>query len=249
MGWTSSDRAWRKWGKIDPYFAVLTKPEYRAQEIDRHRQAFFEEGEDYIEALLTRIGHICPQMQRGRALDFGCGVGRLTLPLARRFDEAVGVDISPAMLEEAEANARAAGLANARFALSDDSLSRAEGLFDLVQTYIVLQHIPVARGLAYIERLLDLVRPGGVAALHFTIDRGTGALRDSLNWAQRNLPLVNNLANLARGRRFAEPLMQMNEYPLASVLALFERHGIPDALVSLDRQQGILAAVVIGRKP
>jgi len=37
----------------------------------------------------------------GRALDFGCGLGRLTQPLAERFDEAVGVDIAASMIEGA----------------------------------------------------------------------------------------------------------------------------------------------------
>ncbi|MGW0523309.1 class I SAM-dependent methyltransferase [Crossiella sp. NPDC003009] len=38
----------------------------------------------------------------GRLLDIGCGPGSLTLPLARLFQEAVGVDADPDMITEAE---------------------------------------------------------------------------------------------------------------------------------------------------
>ena len=39
--------------------------------------------------------------RRDRALDFGCGVGRLTRALGTRFESALGVDISAGMIEQA----------------------------------------------------------------------------------------------------------------------------------------------------
>lgn len=45
------------------------------------------------------LGH---PRERGVALDFGCGVGRLTRALAAFFDRATGVDISSSMIEEAK---------------------------------------------------------------------------------------------------------------------------------------------------
>jgi len=80
----------------------------------------------------------------------------------------VGVDISPSMLAEARRNCDARGIGNVVLELSDDRLSRVRGDFDLVHSAIVLQHIEVARGRQIFRSLVELVRPGGIAALHLT---------------------------------------------------------------------------------
>lgn len=244
----SSDRAWIELGDKDPYFGVLTDRKFRADEIEANREDFFESGGNYVSETLALIDRHCGPVDYGRALDFGCGVGRLTLPLARRFREAVGIDVSPGMIREAVANAAAAEVGNAVFQLTDDELGGVEGQFNFINTYIVLQHIPVRRGLAIIERLAGLLAPGGVASLHFTVDRQQGRVRDALYWAQTRLPVVHKAANLLRRRRIGEPLMQMNEYPLPTVLELLHRHGIRAPAVLLDRQDEILAVRLMGRK-
>jgi SAM-dependent methyltransferase len=48
--------------------------------------------------------------QGGRVLDIGCGVGRVSLPLAEMGFEVVGVDISPAMISAARELAEGEGL-------------------------------------------------------------------------------------------------------------------------------------------
>ena len=106
--------------------------------------------------------------QPRRVLDFGCGVGRLVLPLSRLCEEVVGVDVAEAMLSEAAANCRQAGATNVRLIRGDDRLSGVTGPFDFIHSFIVFQHVPVQRGLVLLERLLDLLAPDGVGALHFT---------------------------------------------------------------------------------
>ena len=129
----STDAAWRKWGEIDPYYAVLSESRFRATNLADSRPAFFESGRSYIaerlDGFAARYG---PDLERRRALDFGCGVGRLALAMAPLFSEVVGLDISEAMLVHARDNAAAAAIDNATFALSDDLLSHAGGTFDLV---------------------------------------------------------------------------------------------------------------------
>src|SRR5215471_12281436 len=105
--------AWRTLGATDPYFAVLTDPRFR--EADRPgpaRDALFQSGEDDISRLFERIALEYPDCAARRALDFGCGVGRLLLPLARRVPEVIGADVSTAMLAEAQQNAAQARLGN-----------------------------------------------------------------------------------------------------------------------------------------
>src|SRR5260370_36452354 len=50
---------------------------------------------DYISGLGVRLNF------SGTCLDFGCGVGRLTQALAKRFRHCTGVDISSVMIEKA----------------------------------------------------------------------------------------------------------------------------------------------------
>ncbi len=201
---------------------MLADPRFRMASIETSRDAFFELGRLAIEAQLAAAEHYFGLFERRRALDFGCGVGRLTLPLAAHFGEAVGLDIAPAMLAEARRNADAREIGNLYLALSDDDLSAAAGPFDFVISSLVLQHIPVRRGLPIIGRLLDRVAPGGVASLQFCIDRQDDAASRLRYWAQCHVPGVHGLFNIMRGRPWNEPFMQMNAYPLDAVLALAE---------------------------
>ena len=81
-----------------------------------------------------------PQEHR-RALDFGCGVGRLTQALADYVDHAVGVDIAPSMIELARRHNTHGS--RCEYIVNDtDHLSRfADQIFDVVYTGRVLQHI------------------------------------------------------------------------------------------------------------
>ncbi len=117
---SNTDRNWCTWAEQDPYYAVLTDPKFRGDAINENRAAFFESGQAFVRHWLHYIEHHFGPLQRERALDFGCGVGRLTIPLADHFGVVVGLDIAPAMLEEARRNS--AGT-NTEYLLSDDSLS------------------------------------------------------------------------------------------------------------------------------
>ena len=97
------------------------------------------------------------------ALDFGCGVGRLLIPLARRSRVAVGVDASAAMVDECRQNAARFGISNT--ACPPERRDFA-GQVGFVCSFLVRQHIPPARGMGIIGRLRDLLCPGGLGALH-----------------------------------------------------------------------------------
>lgn len=227
-----TDRAWRRWGEVDPYFAVLSDRRYRADQLAANRTAFFETGDAYV---VDRLAHAQEQFgftARGRALDFGCGVGRLTLPLADRFEAVTGLDVAPAMLEEARFNA--AGRSNIDFVLSDDRLANAPGRYDLVISLMVLQHIPVERGMRILAMLLDRVMPGGVASLHVCTNRGDTPRQRFNYWAQRRVPGVRSFFNLWHGRPWAEPLMEMNAYPLDAIVALGREKGFGEPLIQFD---------------
>ena len=107
-----------------------------------------------------RLGH--PQ-QRERALDFGCGLGRITRALAQHFDEAVGVDISEDMVRRAqELNADVPG-ASFVVNVAGDLARFDDAAFDLVFSSIVLQHVPDRSAIErYVAEFCRVVRPGGL---------------------------------------------------------------------------------------
>jgi 2-polyprenyl-3-methyl-5-hydroxy-6-metoxy-1,4-benzoquinol methylase len=97
-----SDQDWERLARTDPYFAVLTEPQYCGKPSEIERAEFFRTGEAHVAEVLSIIrSRLHPTFAPARALDFGCGVGRVLIPLAARCREVTGVDVSPAMLEGA----------------------------------------------------------------------------------------------------------------------------------------------------
>jgi SAM-dependent methyltransferase len=118
-------------------------------------------GEEEIASVLAEAERVGAMPQLGRALDFGCGAGRLTRALGRRFGEAVGVDISEAMVRLAEK--LNADVPSCRFEVNDtpDLARFDDGVFDFAYSALVLQHQP-SRAVAerYVGELLRVTRGG-----------------------------------------------------------------------------------------
>jgi SAM-dependent methyltransferase len=157
---TKSD--WTALGTKDPLWAVLTAPDRRHGKWDA--ETFLATGRSEVREALARLPALGLHPGRERALDFGCGAGRLTLALADEVDEVVGVDISAPMLATAREFERAhPHRARCTFVESDaPDLGRfPDADFDIVFSSLVLQHLPppVARG--YLAEMIRVLRPGG----------------------------------------------------------------------------------------
>jgi 2-polyprenyl-3-methyl-5-hydroxy-6-metoxy-1,4-benzoquinol methylase len=153
--------AFEEFGREDPMFAALSRSECRGGKWDADE--FFENGRAEIAAVLAYVDRLGVPLARGRALDFGCGIGRLTQALGDHFAEVVGVDIASSMLEAARAynrhGERAQYLLNTR---SDLQLLQSD-YFDFVYSNKVLQHIPPDAQAAYVHEFVRVLRPNGVA--------------------------------------------------------------------------------------
>jgi len=136
LGNSDTDQTWEYFGKHDPYFGVLVEDEFkRANLTSSSKERFFQTGFDQIEAVFEMVrDHVDASFCPRSALDFGCGVGRLVVPLARQSATVLGVDISDSMLEEARLNCEAYGISNAYFAKADDNLSLVSKKFDLIHS-------------------------------------------------------------------------------------------------------------------
>jgi SAM-dependent methyltransferase len=223
-----TDKTWKYYGETDPYYGVLTQPDFKSERLtDEGREQFFSSGRRYIDLVLQIVrDHLDPSFKPTRALDFGCGVGRLALPLSEVCESVVGVDVSQAMLSEARANAARLS-SKATFVESDDGLTHVEGTFDFLNSLIVFQHIPPERGEVIVSQLIGRLRQGGVGALQFTygFESGVARSRELLVQAYKSVPYLWNARNLAKGRPFQEPLMQMNQYNLNRLMRLLQEGG------------------------
>ncbi|HEV7484651.1 MAG TPA: class I SAM-dependent methyltransferase [Thermoanaerobaculia bacterium] len=162
---TPSD--WEELARREPYFPVLTNEGVR-------EEAFLETGDADIALLLPAIAAMLGrEVPLTSVLDFGCGAGRLTIPLAWRAVHVVGADIAPSVLEHARKNALDAGVSNVTFV----EIGEVEGRFDFICSLLVFQHIRPAEGYKLIRSLLRLLNPRGVAVLQVPLEPSGGGLR------------------------------------------------------------------------
>jgi len=117
-----------------------------------------------LEATLRRV----PAREHAawRALEIGCGPGRLMRPMSRHFAEIHGVDVSDEMVALAQEKLR--DVPNAFPHLGDGSrlsMFQDESI-DFVYSYAVFQHIPSRDVvLEYLREIQRVLKPGGWARL------------------------------------------------------------------------------------
>lgn len=237
---------WEELAQRDPFYAVLTREEFRGIGTGSPEgAAFLETGEREISELLDTVAALLSRRPAlHTALDFGCGVGRLTLPLARRSDVAIACDVAPTMLEHTQANARLAGLENIRPLLTSQLDEVPPGSIDFICSFLVFQHVPPAVGYALIRTLTRLLAPSGVGALHVTFRRPGGVLRRFARSLRARSRLLHRLAGILRREDTRLPYMQMNAYDESVVLRNLEADGARVA-GTLATQHGDTAGAVL----
>jgi ubiquinone/menaquinone biosynthesis C-methylase UbiE len=221
-------KQWELYGAVDPYYGVLSAPDHHGAGLDEAtRERFFATGRRHVADLITAIeAYTGEDFQLRRALDYGCGVGRLALPLAERCEHVYGVDVSPSMLREANRNATRMNRGNVEW-VAADRLPELHGRYDLAHSFLVFQHIPVREGERIFSTLVRGLRPGGVGVIHVTL-RPSHPLAGVFHWTMKSVPLAYNLFNLTRRRSWSYPHMQMNPYSLNRLGGLLAAAGITE---------------------
>lgn len=245
----NTDREWERFGATDPYYGVMTDEKYRKGNLTpRARETFFKSGEEHIAKVMGSIRrHIDSTYAPRKALDFGCGVGRLVIPLAKLAEHVVGVDISESMINEAKRNCESVSVRNVMFLRSDDNLSQLNERYDLIHSYIVFQHLPVHRGEAIFKRLLQRLENGGVCVVHFTYAKRS-RIAIAISWVKSHIPTAKNFINLIRGRPFFAPQMAMYSYDLNRLLFLVQQQQIRDFYAEYTDHGGELGILLYFRK-
>src|SRR5206468_3341129 len=121
----STDKDWQRLGQLDPYWAVISDARYRHDNLsDEHLAAFLKTGEDHVDEIWRICRHAFGErFAPRRVLDFGCGVGRVALPLARRAESIVAADVADSMLSVARALLERNRATNVRLVRCDETLS------------------------------------------------------------------------------------------------------------------------------
>jgi SAM-dependent methyltransferase len=160
---------WNDLAKEDALWAIHTAPDRRFGKWDA--DAFFATGEEDVAEFIASVERLERPAQRKAALDFGCGVGRLTRALGKHFESVVGVDISTVMIDKAKefnvAHPQCSFIVN-----TEDHLGVFEDQsFDFIGTKWVLHHLP-ERSLAenYIREFIRILRPGGLLIFQMRVN-------------------------------------------------------------------------------
>src|SRR5215510_5242873 len=154
------ERVWHNLGRRDPFRAALTDTD--KQHGGWSRDEFFRTGIVEIDAILETASRNGWTVRRGRALDFGCGAGRLTQALAARFDRVDGVDISRSMITRARRENRHGDRCRYLHNAVPDLSVYPDATFDFIYSVLTLQHIPSEHTQKYIAEFVRLLAPQGM---------------------------------------------------------------------------------------
>jgi cyclopropane fatty-acyl-phospholipid synthase-like methyltransferase len=158
---------WETFAQQDPYHYILTS----LQSSDTGE--FWQSGERTIQReflALLELHEVPPLV----CLELGCGIGRLAIPLARRFQQAIGVDLSESMIRRAASYARDNGVENVRYTSitgPEDLAHKFQthaGQCDFIYSLLVFQHIPEFSTIdGYLHVIRTLLHHRGLAYLQF----------------------------------------------------------------------------------
>ncbi len=242
-----TDRDWERLAQADPFWAVASGDQFHRENLNEDVQReFFASGERYIASVFDLVrAHLDPTFAPATALDFGCGLGRLTIPLARRVTAVTGVDVAETMLRQARRWLDHFQIANVELCQGDDSLSNVRGPFDLIHSYIVFQHIAPRRGEVIVRRMLERMKDGSVGVLHFLYGLARNPLHTT--WRERLFRVKERIWLMYRSL-LGKPAMQMNEYHLNPLFRILQEAGIRRFHVELSDHGGAYGAVLYFQK-
>jgi 2-polyprenyl-3-methyl-5-hydroxy-6-metoxy-1,4-benzoquinol methylase len=154
---------WRSLGETEPYWSVLTDEAFRSSNMDPRRiEGFYETGvgsAQLIDIFESRTNTVIP---KGICFELGCGVGRITHVLAKKFDSVIAADISPGNLAICRDHISKKNINNVETVLiqSPSDISTTKD-FDFFFSLIVLQHNPPPIQKKLLDFSLSRIRSGG----------------------------------------------------------------------------------------
>ncbi len=130
---------------------------------DQDEAAFLATAADVLRLLERELKRLPVEAAGRRALEIGCGPGRLMKPMSRYFAEIHGIDVSDEMIRLARERLRDIPHAHVQAVESAHLAQFADESFDFIYSYAVFQHIPSRDVvLEYMRETRRLLKPGGI---------------------------------------------------------------------------------------
>lgn len=252
--YSAPDPRWEAFVEREPHFAVLTDPKFlRANLTADTEREFFNSGETLVDYMFRLIQErLAPDFAPTSILEYGCGIGRLAIPLARRAARrggtVVAVDRSPVMLDFARREAERHRIDNIHFATPTEF--RADNRnFDFACCYLVLQRIREDAGLKLFCDLLARLVPGGIAVFLVPYRSKVAPTVRVLRSLRELIPFVNSLVNVLRRKPATDPFIASHIYDLSRVIGVIQDQLVGTMNVVLEPQEGLNAALLFVEKP
>jgi len=249
MSLKADRREWDDLAQEDGMWAVHSDPQRRGSWTP---EDFYATGEHEIARAMQALAEHDLAPATGRALDFGCGLGRLTRALAGRFDDVVGVDASRTMVDDA--TRLNADLDNCRFVLNErpDLSQLPSESFDFVLSFITLQHVSSRAAIrTYIREFARVAAPGGIVVFQLPTKIGWQIRLHPLRLLNRALRALPRPPRWAL-RRVMGYSMRLVGLPEAEVRGILASAGAPVAMALPDDRTGSEAApslTYVARRP
>jgi 2-polyprenyl-3-methyl-5-hydroxy-6-metoxy-1,4-benzoquinol methylase len=160
MSTSTQQLYWEELAEIDPYWAILADPKYRYGKWNI--EDLFHSGEQQVLQTINWADMHGYPAAREIALDFGCGVGRLTRALAGHFREVHGFDFSKIMVTRAkELNAT---YPNCHFDfVQNGPQDFHSNHYDFIYCVLVLQHLPARETIRdYLREFIRAIKANGL---------------------------------------------------------------------------------------
>ncbi len=234
MSLENTEKNWQQLAQKDPLWAVLSWDSKRNHRWDSAE--FFKTGSGEILSVMDYLRQLGLSINNSRALDFGCGVGRLTQGLSQYFDEVVGVDVASAMIKKAqELNYEP----NCLFVINTEADLKIfpDNYFSFIYSRLTFQHIEPKYTIGYIKEFIRTLEPGGVAlfvqphkkSISIKLLRGLSIkqlLRVLMPWRLQNI--FRNKA----GKLFNHPVMELHSISREGVIK--ELSGLSVEIINID---------------
>jgi SAM-dependent methyltransferase len=163
--WDHISSVWSKFGSTDPYWSVLTDERFRSKNMtdEASIEAFFATGQGELLRLEAWLRRNALELEPDIIFaEYGCGVGRLTHWLARRYRRVVAFDVSEPHLKAARDYLSRHGIQNVDLVLvrGDADLQLLSDV-DFFYSSIVLQHNPPPIMTDILGRAFEGLKKGG----------------------------------------------------------------------------------------
>ena len=160
---------WEKLGREQPAWSVLSAEEYRDVGSSDIPEMFYRSGEREVTRLMRALSRHGAGPTFHKAVEYGCGLGRVSIPLAQHCTSLRAYDISAPHLEIAKKYALKLGARHIQF----DQIKRPdqpiEVGYDLYYSHLVFQHNPPPLIARLIEQALTGLAPGGIAVFQLPV--------------------------------------------------------------------------------